>query len=128
MLSCIANTTPPPTVPTGTDTTVTGDESNKLTAKAIVGMVFGVLIFIGFITTIIILCICCLTPSCPCYYNRRSHITTHSAFGTPKIVTATTATSAKTTKYQPPPLPGCDHDTGYQPYPAVPPTATTAKY
>ena len=97
--------------------------ADSLTAGQIVGIVIGVVVFVGLIATIIILCICCLIPTCPCYY--RNYPTTRTvavAQRTPPTVT--TATNTKTTNYQGPPA--YDVDTGYQPYP--PPTATTGKY
>ena len=126
MCNLIANISPP-TIPAGTDTT--GNSTVSLTTGAVAGIVVGGLLFIGFITTVITLCICCLVPTCPCYY--RSHHTTRTVVvnqPAAPVVNAITATSAKTTKYHPPPLPVYDLDSGYQPYPAVPPTATTAKY
>ena len=90
----------------------------------IVGTVIGVLVFLGLITSCIIVSICCLVPTCPCYY--RSYHTTHTVVvrqPTAQVVTAATTTRA--TNYQTPAPPAYVPDTGYQPYP---PTATTVMY
>ena len=85
----------------------------------------GTLLFFGGIIGVIILCICCLTPSCPCYY-RRSHTTRTVVVAqpqpTPQVV-AMTATTANTTAYpeQPPPAYNPDHGYVHQPYPPAPP-------
>lgn len=119
----LANTSPP-TLPTEADTV----SAKNLSAEAIAGIVLGTVMFIGLIATVVTLCVCCLTPTCPCYYYKRSRIArsvvvTHQ---TPQV--AMTTSSTKTTKYQPPPVPTYDNDTGYQPYPAALPAATTAKH
>ena len=80
--------------------------------------------FIACIAAVIILCICCSTPTCPCYHRSyrtaRTVVVTQSA-AAPQVVTTLATTSPKATKYQPP---AYDPDTGYQP---VPPTVATAK-
>jgi len=99
-----------------------------LTAGQIAAIVVGVVVFIALIVTSVVLCICCLTPTCPIYYNKsRITRTVVVAQPAPQIVTATTAT-ASTIQHQPAAPPTYNPDTGYQPYPAAPPTATTAKY
>ena len=83
----------------------------------------GTVVFIGLIATIVTLCICCLTSTCPCYY-RRSYttstviVTGHQA--TPQVVTDTTTN----TNTSGPPAPTNYSATGYQPYPL----AATVKY
>ena len=104
-----------------------------LTAGQIASIVISTLVFIGLIVLIITLCICCLSPTCPCYY-RRSHTTCTVVVSrqqaAPQVITATTtSTNTNTTNYPGPPpgpgpAPGYYPDTGYQPYPAAP----TAKY
>ena len=80
--------------------------------------------FVGLIATCVILCICCLSPICPCYYQKyHTTCTVVTAQQTPQVVTATTTTT-NTKNDQPPPL----LDTGYQPYPAAPPPAITINY
>ena len=86
--------------------------SANLTAGAIAGIVIGVLVFIGLIITVIVLCICCLNPKCPCYHYRTSRNTGRVvvvAQQAPQPITITA--SAKTAKYQL--LPTCDPDTDY---------------
>lgn len=85
--------------------------SPTFSTGATVGIVIGVLVFVGLITAAIILCICCLMPRCPCYYKRLRHST-----GT--VVVAQQAPQAlpaisdhKSVKYQP--LSTYDPDTGY---------------
>ena len=80
----------------------------------------GTLVFIALIITCIILCICCLIPTCPCYY--RGYRTSRTVVVTSEVPQAQTVTTAsgKKTNYQPPPA----YDTGYQPYPGATPTAT----
>ena len=50
--------------------------ADTLTAGQIAAVVISTLVFIGIVTTIIILCICCLTPTCPCYYRRNRPVST----------------------------------------------------
>ena len=89
--------------------------------------------FIGVITTAVAFCICCLNPKCPMYYRRSGSYTSTVVVTQPTSqVVQTTSTSVNAgginVNYQPAAAPAYGEDTGYQPYPAVPPTATTAKY
>lgn len=65
-----------------------------------------------------ILCICCLHPSCPCYYNKKSRATTVATQPTPQVVTTVTTTRDVNYQQAPPAyIPG----PGYQPYPTEAP-------
>ena len=107
--------TPTEVPPSANTTDTVTPVADELSVGAIIGIVFGVLIFIGFITTLITLCICCLTPSCPCYYKRP-----HSDYAYKNI--APDPPVVVMDNYQPPPLPADVPVTDYQPYPAVPTT------
>lgn len=100
--------------------------TNGLTAGQVAGIVIGVLVFIGLVTTCVILCICCIVPTCPCYYRSYRHTRTVVLTQRAPEVVTTTATSTKTTNYQPPPV--HNPDSGYQPYPAAAPPTTTVNY
>ena len=98
----------------------------------VAGIVVGVLGFIVFIAICVTLCICCLSPTCLCYYQKYHSTQTVvvAAQQTPQVVTATTTTNTNTINYQPsqPAPPPYNPATGYQPYAAAPPPATTVKY
>ena len=99
--------------------------ANSLTVGAVLAIVFGTLLFVGVGIGVIILCICCLTPSCPCYYNKyatsRTTRTVVVAQPAPQVVTMA-ATTTNTTAFPEPP-PAYNPDPGYvqQPYPPAPP-------
>ena len=110
--------TPTEVPPSANTTDTVTPVADSLSVGAIIGLVFGVLIFIGLMATIIILCICCLTPSCPCYYKRP-----HSDYAYKNI--APDPPVVVMDNYQPPPLPADNPKpvtTDYQPHPAVPTT------
>ena len=95
---------------------------------------FGTLLFLGVVISVIILCICCLTPSCPCYHNRhavsrttRTVVIAQPATA-PQVVTMA-ATTTKTAAFPEPP-PAYNPDTGYvqQPYPPAPRPAGYPNY
>ena len=101
--SCVVIADPSPTIP---------PEANTLSTGAIVGVVIGILVFVGLITATIILCICCLMPSCPCYHNKRLQHATGTVVVAQQAPQALPAISNhKSAKYQP--LSTYDPDTGY---------------
>ena len=102
--------------------------ASNVNAGQIYGIVIGVVVFITLIATCVTLCICCLSPICPCYYHKyhRTRTVVVAAQQALKVVTATT-TNTNAIKYQPL-SPVYNPNNCYQPYPAVPPPATTIKY
>ena len=103
---------------------------SDLSAGEIVAIVMGVLLFFGLIATCVIFLICCLSPICPCYYQKyHTTRTVVVAQQTPRVVTATTA-NTMAVNYQPlpPAPPAYNPATDYKPYPAAPPPATSVNY
>lgn len=98
-------------IPTTSPTLSPDHEPDGLSAGATVGIVIGVLMFVGLITTAIILCICCSKPKCPCYYKRRFRATGTVVVTLQAPQTLPAITNPKNTDYQP--LSSYDPDTGY---------------
>ena len=94
----------------------------------------GTVLFIGVVVGVIILCICCLTPSCPCYYNRLSRTTQTvvvaqpQPVAAPQIVAMTTKTTNNAAYPEPPPPYNPDQGYVHQPYPPAPPPAAYPNY
>ena len=85
----------------------------------------GTVLFIGVVVGIIILCICCLTSTCPCYYNKLSHELARaiqsSVAAQPQVVAMTTKTTNDAAYPEPPPPYNPDQGYVHQPYPPAPP-------
>ena len=73
----------------------------------------------------IMLCICCFIPTCPCYYRRRSYYSVRTVLVEQPQAVTTTATVAAPPPYGKPVGYSTMPQTGYQP---VPPPPTTQYY
>ena len=86
----------------------------------IAAIVIAALMLVGLITFTTVLCLCCK-------YYKKCRTDVNSTRQDPEVVTMLPTASA-TTHHQPHTPHASNRDTGYQPYPAIPPTATIANY
>ena len=100
-----------------------------MTDGQVAGIAVGLAVLIPLIITCAILYYSCLRPTCPCYYHkyRSTRTVAVAAQQTPQVTATTTNTNTINSQPSPPSPLTYNCATGYQPYPATPPTATTVK-